>query len=659
MTLSNIRYPAYPLITVDPFFSVWSMSDELTDDYTRHWTGTAHPLTGIITVDGEAKMFMGKMLHNPSKRFLNPYTIKQTSVEVTPLKTKYVFCDDKVELTVNFITPLLLDDLKLLSRPVSYINYKIRSIDEKEHNCSIYFDFSALLAVNEPDEGVVVGETDYSIFCCSASDDMLKTCGDDHRINWGYLHLAAPNGKTGFANDNQKEFALKRRKFNTPVACGSKMIISESYPVLYYTNDHSVYKAECSDFMCIGYDDICSFEYFGKKICAYYKKDGEPFSSVIKHAIDEFDSVMKRADEFDSYLVAKAIEISEDYAKLIAISYRQTIAAHKLAWDGNEAIFVSKECSSNGCAATVDVTYPSIPLFLIFNPDLVEYMLNPIFKMLSLGKWHFEFAPHDVGVYPLLNGQHYGYIADELQQSFQMPIEECGNIILCVAAACRAKNDLSYAKAHYKLLKQWADYLVKHGYNPENQFCTDDFAGHLAHNCNLSVKAIVAVAAWGMILEMLGEEDEAEFYKAKAKEYAEKWANDAFENDHYRLAFDAENSWSIKYNLVWDKLLGLNVFDKKVFKTEIEYYKTKINKYGLPLDCRSTYTKSDWQLWSTEFCDDKEYSDRIISAMVRMLSDAPIRAPFSDWYHTDNAIQLMFQNRSVQGALFIKMLKFS
>ncbi len=658
MTLSNIRYPAYPLITVDPFFSVWSMNDNLTDDYTRHWTGTAHPITGIITVDGETKIFMGKLLHNPSKSFLNPYAIKQTSVEVTPLKTNYIFCDDKIELTLSFITPLLLDDLKLLSRPVSYINYKIRSVDGKEHKCSVYFDFSALLAVNKPDEDIMLGKTDYSVFCGRGNNDMLTTSGDDHRINWGYLHLAAPNGRLGFTNDEKKEHSLKRMNSDADVILGRKTVLNNSYPVLYYTNEHLVYKTECSDFVCIGYDDICSLEYFGKKICAYYKKDGETFGSIIKCAIDEFDSVTKRVNEFDSYLLNRAREISEDYAKLIAISYRQAIAAHKLVWDGNEPIFVSKECSSNGCAATVDITYPSIPLFLIFKPDLVEYMLNPIFKMLSLGKWNFEFAPHDVGQYPLLNGQFYGFIAGELQQSYQMPIEECGNVILCVAAVCRAKNDLTYVKAHYKVLKQWTDYLVKYGYNPKNQFCTDDFAGHLAHNCNLSVKAIVAIAAWGMMLDLLGEEKEALFYKTTAKEYAGKWEIDTFENDHYRLAFDTENSWSIKYNLVWDRLLGLNVFDEKVFETEVEYYKTKIDKYGLPLDCRSTYTKSDWQLWSTEFCDDKEYSDGIISAMVKMLSNAPIRAPFSDWYHADNAVQLMFQNRSVQGGLFIKMLKF-
>lgn len=310
------------------------------------------------------------------------------------------------------------------------------------------------------------------------------------------------------------------------------------------------------------------------------------------------------------------------------------------------------------CAATVDVTYPSIPLFLIYNPDLVEYMLNPIFKMISEGDWRFKYAPHDVGQYPLLNGQVYGESSGELQESNQMPVEECGNMLLCVAAVCRAKKDTSYAEKHFDLLKQWADYLTEYGYNPENQLCTDDFAGHLAHNCNLSVKAIAGIAAWGMVLNMMNKKDEAEGYTKKARELAEAWKNDAFDGNFYRLAFDQKNSWSIKYNLVWDKLFGMNIFDEDIFKKEVAYYKTKINRYGLPLDSRSDYTKSDWQMWSTVLTDDKEYTDAIVSAMMNMLAEAPVRAPFGDWYYSSTARQREFQNRTVQGGLFINMLKF-
>ena len=284
-------------------------------------------------------------------------------------------------------------------------------------------------------------------------------------------------------------------------------------------------------------------------------------------------------------------------------------------------------------------------------------MLNPIFKMIELGKWSFDFAPHDAGQYPLVNGQVYGLSANELQKSMQMPIEECGNIILCVAAICRASGNIAYAKKHFDILNQWADYLVQFGFDPENQLCTDDFAGHLAHNCNLSVKAIMGIAAWGMILDMSGMKAKGSEYISKARELAKKWKAEAADGDHYRLAFDKPDSWSIKYNLVWDKLFGLNIFEEDIFVSETSYYIKKINKYGLPLDNRADYTKSDWQMWSTVLSDNNEYRDKIISSMLKMLSDTNDKVPFTDWYFTTRAVQVGFQNRTVQGGLFINLLE--
>ena len=108
------------------------------------------------------------------------------------------------------------------------------------------------------------------------------------------------------------------------------------------------------------------------------------------------------------------------------------------SWDGEGLQFFSKECFSNGCMGTVDVTYPSIPLFLLYNPDLICGMLDPVFRFADTDAWPFEFAPHDVGQYPLANGQVYGYRARDRHrgsvEDFQMPVEECGNMLLCTVA---------------------------------------------------------------------------------------------------------------------------------------------------------------------------------------------------------------------------------
>ena len=652
------RYPSYPLITCDPYFSVWSMCDKLNGDLMRHWTGAYHPMTGIITTDGTAKTFMGRLCANPNNTY-GPKKIEQKSVCVTPLKTTYVFADEKIELEVCFMTPLILDNPKIMSRPISYISYRISSVDGKEHECSVYIDVSALLCVNEPDEKVTFGRTAISVYASSGEENMLKKSGDDLRINWGFLHIAARSGVTGVTDDSQKANAYRIRPLGTQdfmcKTMPAKGVDDISYPALYYKNEYKVGKNTADDFICIGYNDIHSLEYFGKQIDAYYKKDGGSFYEALKDSLDNYESIVKDAEQFDKRITDDAKRISDDYSSMISIAYRQAVAAHKLAFDGQKAVFVSKECFSDGCAATVDVTYPSIPLFLLYNPDLVEYMLNPIFDYAERSEWKYDYAPHDVGIYPILNGQQYSVSAGELTEDCQMPVEESGNMLLCTAALCKVRNNADYAKEHFALLEKWADYLCDFGFDPENQLCTDDFAGHLAHNCNLSVKAICGIAAWAMLLEMMGKDGGK--YAAAAREFAAKWKDAAQNGDHYRLAFDIKDSWSIKYNLVWDKILELNVFDKEIFEKEVEFYKTKINEYGVPLDSRSDFAKTDWQMWSTVLTDDREYTDAVISAIVKMLTETNDRFPFTDWYYSKTGISREFRNRTVQGGLFINLLK--
>ena len=670
----NFRAPAVPLITHDPMFSIWSFADKLTDDCTRHWDGIRKHMFGLLAVDNVLYQFMSAPevaeYYHPGYR-----KMEQKSCVIRPMSTIYTFENETVELEVTFTSPLLLNDLMLLARPISYISYRVTPKDALPHSVEVHFGFTAEFCVDRNDQQVFVARTPHSLYFSSGTEHMLQRSGDGHRIEWGEFHVIAPDfcprvsALRNFVQYLRERYGNNNYYVNPVVTMRElgpdryemyeKASVFPDFPTLAVTKHFDMENAPISGFLGLGYNDIKSVQYFGENIEAYWRKDGDTFNDIVTKSLRDYDSILEKVHAFEEELLARANRISSEYADLLSLSYRQTIAAHKLTWHEGKLQFFSKENYSNGCMATVDVTYPSTPLFLLYAPELVEGMLNPIFKMVEKGLWDYPFAPHDVGTYPLANGQAYGYtlwyVRNNDPLTKQMPVEECGNMILCVAALCHAKQDYGYFLENAAILKQWADYLAQVGYDPENQLCTDDFAGHLAHNCNLSLKAICALGAYANLLRTTGGNGDG--YRAAAEAMAAKWEVEALDGDHYKLAFDQPGTWSIKYNLVWDKLLDLNLFSQKVYDLELAYYKTKLNLYGLPLDSRSDYTKTDWQLWCAALFRDEEFTGEIVGRMLRFLRESPDRVPFSDWIFTSHPKVRGFQARSVQGGLFILLMQ--
>jgi hypothetical protein len=272
----------------------------------------------------------------------------------------------------------------------------------------------------------------------------------------------------------------------------------------------------------------------------------------------------------------------------------------------------------------------------------------------SMPRWRFDFAPHDLGRYPHANGQVYG--GGEKTEENQMPVEESSNMIILAAAMAHAEGNAALAQRYWPALTKWAAYLKDKGLDPENQLSTDDFAGHLAHNANLSIKAIVALGAYAQMARRLGHGAEADAYMNTAREFAARWVSMAADGDHYVLAFDKPGTWSQKYNLVWDKVLGLNLFPASVAEKEMAFYEAHQGEFGLPLDNRSQYTKLDWIYWTAALAGSRKDFDALIDPTWKFADESPSRVPLSDWYWTQDAKQRGFQARSVVGGLFMKML---
>jgi hypothetical protein len=579
-------------------------------------------------------------------------------VEVRATQTVYRFRARQVDLTLTFSSPLLVSDLEQLSRPASYLTWEVASADGRPHEVQLYFDATAEWAVNKPDQHVAWGRAGAegldAMRVGTVDQRVLATKGDDVRIDWGHLYLAVSKGaaRTAIASDKAARSAFARGSSETlPDDTQMPRAANDRWPVLSVAFDlGKVGKASQRRHLIIAYDDQYSVEYFQKKLRAWWRRDESMTAeSMLAAAEKDYASVLRCCDEFDRRLAESAARSgSQEYVRLCQLAYRQAVAAHKLvAGPDGQPLFFSKENFSNGSIGTVDVTYPSAPLFLIYNPTLVKGMMEPIFFFSESGRWTKPFAAHDVGTYPQANGQTYPE---------DMPVEECGNMLILAAAIARSENRADYAKRHWQPLTLWAEYLKREGFDPANQLCTDDFAGHLAHNANLSIKAIIGLGSYGKLAGMLGQHELAQQYTTLAKELAAQWVKAAEAGDHTALTFDRRDSWSQKYNLVWDDLLGLDLFPREVAQREIAFYLTKQNDFGPPLDSRKTYTKSDWILWTASMAHSPDDFQALVHGVYRFANESPTRIPLSDWHETTNGKSVGFRARSVVGGYFMKML---
>ena len=628
----KMRPPAIPLITSDPFFSVWSESDDLNASDTVHWTGRTVALRCTVKVGDREYGVMGRNDGIPAAR--------QICFDMDAFSSYYTFDCGGVTVRLTFTSPVIPDDLYLVSRPVSYL-YISADVDGVRAKVSASEQICLDLAGEYP---VKVSCEGGSVTLASEVQNVLSHDGDDQRIDWGRFYLTCKTPKGA--------------EYGSYLADGMTFVFAE---------------AEVGEgtLFSFAYDDVKSIEYFGDKLDAYWKTKDATITDAISAAHRDYTDIMKRCADFSEKMVAEATAAGgEKYAELLILSLRQSVAAHKLVLDTEgEVLYISKECFSNGCAATVDVSYPSTPLFLLYNPELVRGMMRPIYRFASTEAWKYDFAPHDAGRYPLVNGQVYGLKDGVLLEEKQMPLEECGNMLLMEATAAVATGNADFAAEHIDILRKWCTYLVENGEDPANQLCTDDFAGHLAHNCNLTLKAIMGIAGMGIIEKLLGNGGEYERLLAVAKKMAESWVKRAANADgSYRLAFDWQNSFSMKYNIAWDKLFGTEIMPKEVLSSEFSSYAKHMNDYGLPLDNRADYTKSDWYIWTGVLADGKEDFEKFIEPLWDSYNDTPSRVPMTDWYMTTTALhraygsssglRKSFRNRTVVGGHFMKLLEY-
>ena len=583
---------------------------------------------------------------------------RQNNVNVTATNSFYNFTCGPVTLDLVFTSPLLIDDPDVLSTPINFISYQVTSTDGAEHDVKVYLATTAQMTVNEMShktETQIVTENGVKYLKAGAQDNSpLAYSGDLVSIDWGYLYIPAVNGgEIAIAGqaDGEAQF-INSGKIPASLNGVTVSTNQSEMPLMIYVKDLGKTKQN-SSFMMVGYDEVFDMEYMKKQYKAYYARNGK----TIFQAFDEFGknyaSLMQRCRDLDKKIYDDGLAAGNvKYAEQLSGVYRHAMAAHKCFQDdkGN-LLYFSKENKSNGCVNTMDLTYPSSPLYLLYNPELMKGMVISILDYaLSDARKNANCAAHDLGQYPLANGQVYGDT---------MPLEETANTLILCAAISKITGDASWLKPYASTLAKWAQYCQDNSQNPGNQLCTDDFKGPSEQNTNLSIKGITALSAYADVAEMLNSATARTIanYRQKAKDMGLIWEATARGGDHYKMGFsDSNETWSQKYNLLWDKLFGYNNFPEYVFTRELAWYLNHNPKYGTPLDGRDNSAKSDWLMWTAALAFDNPTFEIFSDKHWDYINETTSRIPLSDWYDCSTGVSMNFSARSVIAGLWAKVL---
>ncbi|KAL1694460.1 hypothetical protein GGG16DRAFT_122510 [Schizophyllum commune] len=635
-----------PLAVRSPYVSTWlpqGKGTALNEAWATFYTGGITAWAGFITVDDKPYSFMG--VPGADADFEKA---TQKSVEITSTQSIYVMTAGAVDLTVTFLSPVEPTDLVKQSIPLSYLSLSAASNDGSAHSVQIYTDISAEWL--SPGDGAqpvnwTLGDGDVLSHTLSLqtqlnyeeNNDMIRhgsvyysTAKTD-----GLTHMSGPDKsvRTLFVNssalDNSQDTTFRN--------------VSDSFPVFAFAHDLGDVKDATEPIvMSIGLVREPAVQYVvsGNSMqdrSLYFWTEYGSVGDLIKDFLGDYKDALSRAQKLDDQIKSDASAISSDYASITALSVRQALAALEIT-----------TISSNGNTNTVDVIFPMWPLLMYLNPTLGKYILLPALKYQATGQYPNKYSVHDMGThFPKAIGHNDG--KDEA-----MPVEECGNMLIMALSYTQKASDHSLINDYVDAFDQWTQFLIDEALVPASQLSTDDFAGHLENQTNLAIKGIIGIKVMSEIANTIGDKTTGSKYSDIASDYVSRWQDLAksAEGDHTTLNYDNDSSWGLTYNLYADKLLGFNLFPSSIYDQQTAFYQKHSNTFGVPLDSRHTYTKSDWEIWTAAIMSDTNTRDMLISAVAQYAANGQNDAPFSDWYETTDGKVAGFRARPVVGGHF-------
>ncbi|PFH52830.1 hypothetical protein AMATHDRAFT_73955 [Amanita thiersii Skay4041] len=679
-TATPFNPAAFPLAVRTPYLSAWLQQGAgaaLNDVWPTFWTGQIVGWAGFVKVDGKAYSFLGAP-NVPGASFTKAI---QKSSEFTATRSTFVLSAGPVDLTVTFLSPVEPTDLVKQSTPFAYMAVSAASKDGVSHSVQVYSDISAEWVSGDNSLTATWSTSVNSIITHQvqlATQSVFNEFNDHTQYGSAYYSTSNSVGATYQTAADvvaRAQFINNGRLPNTLDT--NFRAIQNNWPVFAFAHDLGTVTATSTSpvIFTIGHlrDPAISYIVAGGQTQSRSIYSLSQFSTpaaMISSFFNDFNNALSRAQAFDTKVNNDASRISADYAAIVKLSIRQALAATEItisknndgSWNTNDIIVFMKEISSDGNVNTVDVIFPMWPALLYSNPVLGKYLLEGLFRYQATGQYPNKWSVHDLGSsYPKALGHNDG--RDE-----PMPVEESGNMVIMALSYAQKTGDLSHLTQYFNLLDQWTQFLITDSLIPANQISTDDFAGPLANQTNLAIKGIIGIKAMSQIAQLVGDTSRSANYSSIAADYVNRWQSLAASStgphltlsygnssryfDHLilsRVTLMGPCSWGLSYNLYADKLLKLNLFPASVYQMQTAWYKTVAQSFGVPLDTRHTYTKSDWETWTAGIATDTQGRDMFIGLIKKWASSGLSAQPFGDWYETTNGQPEGFRARPVVG----------
>ncbi|KAL2817356.1 hypothetical protein BJX63DRAFT_110228 [Aspergillus granulosus] len=625
------RPPSYPLAVRNPYLSAWMPSDQvqmLPYAEPQFWAGQSLTWSVMARVDGQAYSLMS--IPSPGAK-IQPAVVR--SAEYTATHSVFTLEAGSVSFVLDFFSPISPSNYLRQSLPFSYLTVTVSGADGND--IQIYSSIDGRWAGRQQHTACSFHSQGSTLAYALKVENAVSYTEERDMATWGTAILSSrrtAQSKLSFSSGKRGEV---RSQFVKDGKLSGRDVTWIPGGIVAFAHDLGTVRGEESVNFAVGYVREDAINYLGKPYTGYYRSQFPDMYEALEHFFDDYPAALLESKIVDAEMTDQATLAGGDkYADIVALSARQAWGGLDLtipndSLDTSEVLAFVKELSSDGNLNTVDVIMPAFPIYYVMEPEYIRLLLEPMMRYLVAGRWKQPYVIHDMG-------KHYpNAIGHDDQKAEPMPIEECGNLMVLVLAYVRATGDSAWADKYIHLLRGYADYLVENSVDIANQLSSNDAAGPLANETNLAIKAAVGLKAFG---ELSGLNEYSQIGEEHANLFFEQGLGTDQAKSHFVLQYpDKPTSWKTPYNLFPDVLLNLKTFPQAAYQMGNTFFKKVRAEYGVPLDNRQDWAKSDWNMWLAGTFDDMTTRSEFIDDLWAFMSNGKHNWPFSDRYVATSA----------------------